>query len=182
MYCFGRICLILESDCAKLGKLRHFDQEHDFYTRTLPRLANRQLKHVFLRLLRAAMDRVLKTLDHSFRSSKGTWTTAFYGMLGLAMALDDMEDSLAMFQRTEVKLGHASRAEAEADLNSSSSLIDEKFSFFRKIFRYKHRFNPLNCTTPAQQKVRRAKLGDAGVHMAEAVGRLTSEKRKPPMY
>jgi hypothetical protein len=180
MYCFGRTCLILPSDRPKLGSPRHFQPGYDFYTRSLPRLANRQLKHLFLRLLRQALDRVLKTLDNSFRSSKGTWSTAFFGMLGLALAFEDMENSVAIHLKTDVKLGDKSLADAEKHLSGISNAIDEKFTFFRKLFRSKHKYSPFDCKTPEQCEERRARLGAPGAKLAEAVGDLMREKRKFP--
>jgi len=178
MYCFGRSCIVPENEQPKMRKLRHFRASTEFHTKTLPRMASRQVKHIFLRLLRQSLDRVLKTLDNSFRSSKGTWTMAFYGMLGLAMAFEDMENSVSIHLRTDVKLGNLTPDGAEKHLSGISNSIDEKFTFFRKLFRSKHKISPFDCRTPEQCQERRARLGEAGANMADAVGELIREKRK----
>ncbi|KAF2671260.1 hypothetical protein BT63DRAFT_453660 [Microthyrium microscopicum] len=176
-YCFGRTVMIPANQQKKLEQLTQQNYQMSFASNTMPKMANRQLKHIFLRIVNKTMDSVLRRLDRVYRSSKGNkeWIMAFYGVLGLAIVFEDMQNTACCFLHGESQNGRLTEWDAQQDLRQIIEAIDHKYTFVTRLFKMKYQkaFNPLKDW---QQGSVRDVLGDEGTAFVSDVSRLVTEK------
>jgi hypothetical protein len=183
--CFvlGRTAQVPPEEQYKLGNIHYFKRYNQSTNHVnlhnVPRMANRQLKYLFLSILNKTMDQVLRRLDRVYRSSRGCheWLMAFYGVVGLAMTFEDLQNTVHGFLRADVDFGKFGPSEAEHQLRDATGEIDKRFNFMAKLFRLKYhrQFNPLRDYTDAAVQ---HNLGEEAIRFVTQVSELVSEKCK----
>lgn len=145
----------------------------------LPKLANRQLKHMFSNMRDRLTDRVLKSLSQFLKSSKRheRWTAAFCAILGLAVAMEQTQQMVHVNYGTHVVEGTVSDSEAMRRGEKVVAQVDDRFTFVTKLFRHKYhqKFNPLR---DVNKKEMREQLGERAWGFVKKVVDLVVEKGK----
>ncbi|KAK3080797.1 hypothetical protein LTS18_013006 [Coniosporium uncinatum] len=147
-YIMARTATIADEDReATLRQLRSYRGGLYDEGNCSPRMANRQLKYLFLKLETDILTEVLKRLQQILRSSKGgnKWTSAFVAILGLAMVHEDTQRMVHVHSDSQWKRGHVGQGEAQRRAEEACRTIDERFGFVMTLFRWKYNrtFNPL---------------------------------------
>lgn len=144
-----------------------------------PKLANRQLKHLFSTLRDRLIDKILKQLSQFLKSSKRheRWTAAFCAILGLAVAQEQSQQLVHLILDTEVDEGKITPHEARRAGEKACEIIDERFDFVTKLFRLKYhqKFNPLKDRS---KPMVREQLGERAYGFIEDVASLAAHKCK----
>lgn len=127
-------------------KLRFYDSQAKYGSYPGSNIVNSQLNCLFLANFNATMETVLRKLNQVLRSSKGNakWTSAFCALLGLAMCVEDIQNSVHVYCNVQAFRNLFTKDEARSRRESSCKDIDDRFTFLTNLFRLKYsKFNPL---------------------------------------
>ncbi|KAK4962177.1 hypothetical protein LTR66_012782 [Elasticomyces elasticus] len=127
---------------ATLANVRGCYQAAAYGKHTSPRLANRQLKF-FLSILRDKIYKdVLKHLHKFLRSSENkhsTWLSSFCIVSGLAMVLEDDQQTLLIQADDKIAREELDQDTATAQAVGACQAIDERFEFLVALFQCKYK-------------------------------------------
>ncbi|KAF2098497.1 hypothetical protein NA57DRAFT_75739 [Rhizodiscina lignyota] len=176
-YCLSHAVTIAESRRMNTLSQMQCANKHMYQKHCGPKLANRQLKHIFSTLRDRLMERILKQLSQYLKSSRRheRWTAAFCAILGLAVAHEQSQQLIHLILATEVDEGNISPHEAKRVGEQACEVIDERFDFIAKLFRLKYhqKFNPLRDRTKPGM---REQLGERAFDFINAVANVTAAK------
>ncbi len=138
------------------GVLSQLQFQSDSYQRfCTPRMANRQIKFFYAQMHSKTLDNVLGKLQQILHASSrdcSKWISAFFAILGLAMALEDTQITIHNFYDSSMALAEPNGEEELRSKVEGERLcrdIDDRFTFITTLFRckYNRTSNPLRDDT-----------------------------------
>lgn len=169
-----------ETKISALSKMQSYTESNS-YTST-PYILNCQLKYFFARLQRGILSKVLKNLQHIFKSSTGCngWVAAFITVIVMAMALERQQKNIHQVMHMRAVAEGFEDAQAQADFACSE--IDARMKLIGQIFslKYNSKYNPFKNPEHRWNREVGFKKDKNSLTFVRSVTQLVRDNSKPP--